>query len=55
MNECFSDVTHHGVVRHFNAQVPVAVSVLENHSDLKRTDGQKLAQQRRYRAVRLTG
>lgn len=27
--------THHGVVCHLDAQVAVAVSVLENHSDLQ--------------------
>lgn len=32
-----SGVTHHGVVRHLDAQVAVAVSVLEDNSDLETT------------------
>lgn len=31
----FPRVTYHGIIGHFNAQVTVAVSVLQNHSDLQ--------------------
>lgn len=38
----FPRVTYHGIIGHFNAQVTVAVSVLQNHSDLQTQQQQQL-------------